>query len=86
MLTIERLGITTMDIMGENCITTIGCDSREWDEVIEIKFHTDIDGIQSSLGSYRLVALRILYADGSVSPWLQANESVSRKWFKTCKG
>lgn len=84
--TIRRLGITTLNVMGENCITKIGSDSRDWEEEIQVTTTTPIYGIQSCLGSYGLVALRILYVDGSKFPWLGLNGGASRRWFMLCKG
>ena len=79
---VRRLGVNLIDIIGETCVKEIGSGSGHWDHEIEV-MDMPIRGLQVSLTSYGLAGLKILYADGSTSPWLGG---ASRKWFKTCEG
>lgn len=82
-LEIKQLGVNIVNILGEPCISEIGSDSQGWHCEIQVS-DVPVDGIQVALGSYGLIALRVLYADASKSPWLGGQSS--RRWYQTFRG
>lgn len=81
------LGVTTMSIMGQTCITAIGANTtRTWDLEIQLPADTTtIAGIQTAYGTFGVMALRVLYKDGSLSPWVGELPRFRRR-FQTTRG
>jgi hypothetical protein len=83
----RTLGVTTVTIMGEDCIDEIGIDAdRLWDLRIQLSTDTTtIAGIQTAYGTFGAMAVRCLYEDGSLSPWLGKLPRRQRR-FQTTRG
>lgn len=79
---IERLGVKMINILGEDTIAEIGTGAQDWHHHISVA-NVKVNALQTSFGTHGLVAVRVLYEDGSKSPWVGGH---SRKWFRTCKG
>lgn len=79
----DRLGAHTVNVLGETCLARIGSDVPvDYDHVIALEYQ-DVTGVQVAFGRYGIVALRVLYIDGSTSPWLGGSQ---KKRFITCRG
>ncbi|CAG9988864.1 unnamed protein product [Clonostachys byssicola] len=80
---VKFLRATSTIILGEECLTNIGSDNAsnyEQDIALQDK---PVYGIQVSLGTYGVVALRVIYQDNTTSSWLGFGP---RKWTATYKG
>lgn len=81
----RHIGLTTVSIMGETCIAMIGSGGlRPWHDELQLSA-AQPTGLQVAYGTFGLVQMRVLYIDGSVSPWMGGTSS-SCKRFKTCRG
>lgn len=86
-----RIGIMITYIMGEACISDIGARVMrpQWDreiELAELVADPDVfDGIQTAYGTFGVTAIRFLFKDGSMSPWLGEPPRFRRR-FQTTKG
>lgn len=76
---IDRLGVNMVHVLGEDNVSEVGTGPQKWQYEIAVA-DANVDGIQASFGSHGLVALRLLYQDGSTSPWVGG---LARKWFRT---
>lgn len=78
---IEQIGADVTDIFGETCLCRIGAGgSGDYDVSIRTS-PEKVAGVQVSFGTYGVVALRVLYSDQSMSPWL----GTPRQWFASCR-
>lgn len=76
-----RLSATTVNILGEECLATIGTQANT---MLGLSVgQAKIRGLQYAMGSYGVVALRLLYEDGTRSGWM--GQSI-RKWVATIRG
>lgn len=78
-----NIGAMTTTVLGESCITELGSGAGEWHCVVSVS-DIPVKGVQVSFGSYGLAALRVIYTDESMSPWLGGQSPW--RWFKTIKG
>ena len=77
----SRLSANTVQVLGERCLTEIGTDLSSNLE-IPVK-DLELQAVQYALGTYGVVAFRLLYIDGSYSSWLGGSP---RLWVTTVRG
>ncbi|CAH0046743.1 unnamed protein product [Clonostachys solani] len=80
---VKSLRANSTIILGEECLTNIGSDNASNFEQEIVLQDKAVYGIQVSLGTYGVVALRVLYQDNSTSAWLGFG---LRRWTATYKG
>lgn len=67
---IKKIGVNTVDIFGKSYLSDIGIGlDQNWDKEISLD-DNQVQGVQVSMGIYGVVALWVLYTDGSASAWL----------------
>lgn len=76
---VEWIGASEAEVLDETCLVEIGDGSAVGRYHTRVRVSPDIAGIQVSLGTYGVAALRVLYADRPASPWL----GTPRRWFTT---
>jgi hypothetical protein len=66
------LGINQSTILGQRTICEVGAETtrQDWDSTIGLNNGIAVTGVQLSFGLYGLVAIKVLYGDGSESDWL----------------
>ncbi|CAG9947846.1 unnamed protein product [Clonostachys rosea f. rosea IK726] len=80
---VKSLRANSTIILGEECLTSIGSDNASnFEQEIALQ-DKPVYGIQVSLGTYGVVALRVIYQGNSTSSWLGFG---IRKWTATFKG
>lgn len=74
---VEWIGADAIEILDETCLVQIGDGSTQGRYHTRIRVSPDIAGVQVSVGTYGVTALRVLYAERPASPWLGS----PRRWF-----
>lgn len=78
--TVRNIMGEVIRVLGEPCLVRIGATDEAYHADSSIRLSdVPIFGIQVSLGAYGVAAIRVLYADHSMSPWLGSPGS----WFAT---
>lgn len=80
---IQKLGVDTVSILGETCLARVGSEATVSYEKEICIADGAVSGLQVAFGSYGVVALRVLYPDGSTSAWLGGEQ---RRRFVTYRG
>jgi hypothetical protein len=79
---IQHLGLNSIQVMGENCLVGLQYDPKVCRSQIPVA-KKQIKGLQFGLGFHGVIGLRIVYVDGSSSPWLGHK---SPQWIKSIRG
>lgn len=66
---VSSLKASRVEVLGEVCLASLHAGSDATDGEIELS-DQPIEGVQYSLSTYGVTAIRIHYQDGSTSPWL----------------
>lgn len=82
----ETIGASAVTILGEVTLAQIGASPGAGGSQFEYQIpiaRQAVSGIEVSIGTYGVVGLRVLYLDGSKSPWLGG---VKHTWTTPVKG
>lgn len=80
--TIDGISIETSSVLGVVCISEVRLGGRDSGGSVTLR-GVGVRGIRFALHSYGLRAIRVLYDDGSMSPWLG---STNASWFGEVHG
>lgn len=82
---LEKIGVDTVDILGEICLKRIGeiDNSSFYHHEIILSRRREVQGLQVAFGTYGVVDLRVIYRDSSTSSWINKQQ---RKWVTTYRG
>jgi hypothetical protein len=75
-----RIGVNFVDILGEICLKCLALDDESEFAQHVVVTNDDVRGFQFSLGTYGVVAFRVLYENGNSSSWLGKSR---RMWTTT---
>jgi hypothetical protein len=76
------LGANMVTILDEECLLDFGYGDGVWEHKIPIT-NSQFSGVEVSYGTYGVTAMRLMYKDGTSSPWLGGR---SRKFVKFSRG